>query len=202
MKKYLVLLLGICYVSYCTAQDDEFRTIFRNKDNKHLKISAFGGPLMGFTSVGNDFCHMMGGGGAIMVGNTFFGGYGMGKTNSTAYKNDPSYDLSYGYGGLWMGYVLAPNAPVHLSISGQMGWGAVSKASKYPDGTLENIESQPIFVLTPIAELEFNFSRFFKLGAGVSYNYVTGDGITQTPYTMSELSKPLLFMSFKFGWFH
>ena len=202
MKKYLVLILCICYASYSAAQDDEFRTIFKRNGDKNIKITAFGGPMMEFTSVGNDFCHMMGGGGALMIGNTFFGGYGFGKTNSTSYKYDPNYRLNYGYGGLWMGYVIAPNAPVHLSLSGQMGWGAISKAQKFPDGNLQNIESQSVFVLTPIAEVEFNFSRLFKLGIGASYNWVTGEGITNTPYTTNDLSKPAIYMSFKFGWFH
>ena len=80
MKKYLVLIVLISSFLWASAQNDDFKTIFGNKE---LRISGFGGPIMSFTSLDGKFAHMMGGGGGIMIGDFFIGGYGMGKTNKT-----------------------------------------------------------------------------------------------------------------------
>ena len=182
--------------------DDEFKTIFQKKENKKIKVTGFGGPIMSFTAVGQDFAHMMGGGGAILVGNTFFGGYGMGKTNKTSYKYDEDFNLGFGHGGLWFGYIIGPYKPVHLTISVQTGWGSVSRNPDIPDVDVDPVSSESIFVLTPIAELELNFSRFVRLGIGGSVSYVSGPGITDTHYTTNDFLKPAITLSFKFGYFY
>ena len=184
------------------AQDDEFKTIFKKNEDKKLRISGFGGPMMVFTSIGNDFVHMMGGGGGVIIGNSFFGGYGFGKTNEIPYKHNDQYNLYFGHGGFWFGHMFTPNNPVHLSLSVQTGWGNISQGVGLVDGDFEIISSKSVFVLTPIAELELNFSRFFILGLGTSVSYVTGPGITDTAYTSKDFFKPSVYLSFKFGWFH
>ncbi|MBA7673619.1 hypothetical protein ES703_81822 [subsurface metagenome] len=136
------------------------------------------------------------------MGNAFFGGYGFGKTNKTFYKYNDQYSLNYGHGGFWFGYIIGQNRPVHLSLSVQTGWGNISRGIDLDDGDFESIESNPVFVITPIAEIELNFSRFFKLGIGSSVSYVTGSGITGTAYTTKDFFKPSIYLSFKFGWFH
>ncbi len=110
--------------------------------------------------------------------------------------------MNFGYGGLWVGYIFAPNKPVHLSLSLQTGWGNISQGIAQDDGDFETIESNSVFVLTPIAELDFNFSRFFILGLGTSINYVSGTGIAETSYTTKDFFKPSVYLSFKFGWFY
>jgi len=203
MKK--LLLLFVCCTSFVIssfAQDDEFKTIFKRDDSKKLRVTGFGGPMMMFTAIGDDFVHMMGGGGAIVVGNTFFGGYGFGKTNELSYKYNEPYKMNFGHGGLWFGYIFAPNRPVHLSLSAQTGWGSISQGVELDDGDFEEISSKPVFVLTPIAEIELNFSRFFILGVGTSISYVTGSGIEETSYNVKDFFKPSVYLSFKFGWFY
>jgi len=196
MKK--LLLIVICCTSFAIssfAQDDEFKTIFKKDDSKKLRVTGFGGPMMMFTAIGDDFVHMMGGGGAIVVGNTFFGGYGFGKTNKLSYKYNEQYKMNFGH-------VFTPNRPVHLSLSAQTGWGSISQGVELDDGEFQEISSNPVFVLTPIAEIELNFSRFFILGVGTSISYVTGSGIEETSYTTKDFFKPSVYLSFKFGWFH
>lgn len=199
----LFILISLTSLHISKAQeDDEFKTIFQKKEDKRIKVTGFGGPMMAFTAVEKDFVHMMGGGGAILVGNTFFGGYGMGKTNNTTYKYNEEYNLGYGYGGLWFGYIIGAYKPVHLAISAQMGWGNISQNPDIPDTDVEPVSSESIFVLTPIVELEMNFSRFVRIGLGGSVNYVTGTGITRTSYTTSDFLKPAITLSFKFGYFY
>ncbi|MBN1598431.1 MAG: hypothetical protein JW894_09060 [Bacteroidales bacterium] len=201
MKVFKILIFCAIIPLSCFSQDDDFQTIFKKKDDKRLRISGFGGPVMIFTSTGNDFAHMMGGYAAVIVGNTFFGGYGMGKTNKTPFKGNNEYNLNFGHGGLMFGAVAGYKKPVHFSFSSLIGWGSISESLSLPDFESENINSYPVFVITPVIELEFNFSRYFVLGAGTSVSYVTGRGITDTDYTREDFFKPAVFMSFKFGWF-
>ncbi len=166
-----------------------------------MVISGFGGPIMIFSSVGDNFAHMMGGGGGIMLNNFFFGGYGLGLTTSIPYKTQSEHDLEFGHGGFWFGYILGSSRPVHLSVSALAGWGDIIE--KDPDIIgLDNISSQPVFVITPVAELELNFSHFFKVGAGTSISFVNGPGIDRTTYSFRDFARPSVFLSFKFGWFH
>ena len=202
MKKFWLFFISIILIAPSFAQDDEFKTIFKKDDNKNVRISGFGAPMMIFTSIGNDFVHMMGGGGGIIVGNSFFGGYGFGKTNETPYKYNEQYNLNFGHGGFWIGHFFAPNKPIHLCLSVQTGWGSISQGIALDDGDFEIINSNSVFVLTPVAEIELNFSRFFIVGVGTSVSYVTGSGIQDTAYTTADFFKPSVYLSFKFGWFH
>jgi hypothetical protein len=186
-----------------SGQDNEFKTIFQ-RENREVFVSGFGGPMMAFTSIGQDFAHMMGGGGGVIINNFFFGGYGMGLTTSIPFKGSVSTEntyLNYGHGGLWVGYILGSNRPVHLSLSGQFGWGAISESTDNYDPGYDSDSGIPLFVITPVAEIELNFSHFFKVGVGTSVSYVRGRGITETIYTVTDFARPSVYLSFKFGWF-
>lgn len=201
----LSLLLLLLASGVLWAQEDDFRTIFNrdDKDKKDWRISGFGGPIMQFTSVQGNFAHMMGGGGAVTINDFYFGGYGLGMTTQVPYKNqEDEFHLDFGHGGLWFGYVLKPNSPVHLDFSTLMGWGAVSRTLNTEDFDIEPASSDPVFVITPVMEVELNFSRFFRLGAGASFSYVSGAGISRTAYTWKDFGNPAFFLSFRFGYFY
>jgi hypothetical protein len=204
MNKHLIISLLIIPL-YCSAQDEEFKTIFNKEKKERLKISGFGSPIMNFTAIDNEFALMMGGGCGVMLGNIFIGGYGVGKTNEIKYKNNTNsndeYKLGYGHGGFWFGYVLYPKKAVHLSLSTQIGWGNISKINNLPEGESEKIESHAITVITPIVEVEYNLSRFCKIGTGGTWAYVSGIKLSDSNYSQNDFSKPSFFLSFKFGWF-
>ena len=203
MKKITILLLAMATSFHLFAQeDDEFRTIFQG-DIK--KIRGFGGPNMEFTAIDGGFAHMMGGGGGIILNDQLiFGGFGVGMTNSIDAKNIDAngvneyqgYNLEYGYGGLWFGYIIKGKLPIHPVIHTQMGWGSVTVGEPYSSPE----HSDNVFVLNPIVELEMNITRFFRLGVGANYRFNFGlnrlDG-----YGNQDFSGPGGFMSFKFGWF-
>ena len=196
MKKAILPGLILFIALATSAQDREFRTIF---DHKDLRISGMGGPFMQFTAVAGDFGHMMGGGGAVMLNDFFVGGYGLGLTNAIPdYLNDrPDNRLSLGHGGFWIGYALFGDRPIHLSVSSLIGWGEfgiMDRDAYYP------FVRDNIFVLSPTLELELNLTRYFRIGAGASYNlFAMVDG--SHGYTSSDISSPAGFLSFKFGWF-
>lgn len=196
MKKAILPGLFLLIAVATHAQDREYRTIF---DNQNLRISGMGGPFMQFTAVAGDFGHMMGGGGAVMLNDFFAGGYGLGLTNAIPdYLNDrPDNRLSLGHGGFWIGYALFGDRPIHLSVSSLIGWGEfgiMDRDAYYP------FVRDNVFVLSPTLELELNLTRYFRIGAGASYNlFAMVDG--SHGYSSSDISSPAGFLSFKFGWF-
>lgn len=196
MKKLFILILAIGMFIPAQSQDeDEFQTIGRGKN----RISGFGGPLMSFTQIGNDFTHMMGGGGGVIINNVFLGGYGMGKTNELPYRYDPEYVMDFGHGGFWLGYTMFYNKAIHPVIHTTIGWGGISKRPEDWNGDYDyNEDTDVVFVICPTFELEMNFSRYFKLGGGVTYNFVYN---TDGPYTFKDFNHPGVFLSFKFGSF-
>jgi len=197
MKKAIFLALILATSVSAFSQEKEFQTIF---DNQDLRISGLGGPFMQFTSVAGEFGHMMGGGGAVLLNNFFFGGYGLGLTNAIPdYVNqNPSDRLTLGHGGFWLGYSLFGDKSIHITFSSLIGWGEF--------GVMQNSGTYPfvrdkIFVLTPTIEVELNLTRYFRIGAGASYNIYTLVDENMHGYTNGNLSAPGGFLSFKFGWF-
>lgn len=200
MNKHIwFFFLALLCINLYAQEDSEFETIGGNKD---IRISGFGGPMMSFTQIGGDFAHMMGGGGGVIVNNFFFGGYGMGKTNQLIYKNEVSNEqvMDYGHGGFLIGYTALYNKAIHPVFHTQIGWGAISKRQKDWNADIETDPSDidQVFVVCPTIELEMNFSRFFKLGGGLTYSFVYN---TDGPYTFFDFNNPGVFISFKFGWF-
>lgn len=197
MKK--ATLLGVILVISLNAfsQEREYQTLFHNQE---LRISGMGGPFMQFTSVAGEFGHMMGGGGAVLLNDFFFGGYGLGLTNAIPdYVNlNPSDQLYLGHGGFWLGYILFGERPIHLSLSSLIGWGefGITQSDGYYPFVRDNI-----FVLAPTIELELNITRYFRIGAGASYNLVAMVNEDLHSYRSGDLSAPGGFLSFKFGWF-
>lgn len=198
MKK--VTLLGVVLLITITAwsQDREYKTLV---DFDEVRISGLGGPFMQFTAIDGDFAHFMGGGGAIMVGDFYFGGYGLGLTNqiyvdqakSPVYTSEDQLNVSHG--GFWLGYSLFGDRAIHVTLSSLVGWGQISVGRDYNDYFQDGI-----FVVSPTMELELNLTQFFRLGLGASYNIYTF--VNNIPgYSASDFSAPGGFLSFKFGWF-
>jgi len=191
----LILLIAISSWS----QEKEYQTII---DFNEARISGMGGLMMQFTAVDGNFAHMLGGGGAILLGDFSFGAYGIGLTNSIYVDRPdvPEYQqgdrLSIGHGGFWLGYSLFAERAVHVNFSSLIGWGTIGVGSDY---YTEVINPDGIFVMSPTIEAELNITNFFRLGIGATYNiytFVDLDG-----YSASDFSAPGGFLSFKFGWF-
>ncbi|MFC2136987.1 hypothetical protein ACFLTE_02320 [Bacteroidota bacterium] len=201
MKKSILLFVAILIGFIVTAQDD-YRTIFGDGNIK--KIRGFGGPLMTFTTIDGEFAHMMGGGGGIILNDQLiFGGFGSGVTNrinaertvngSTLYEDQ---EVDFGYGGLWFGYIINGNAPIHPVIHTQLGWGSLEIMDK---NDFIAHSTDPVFILNPIVEIEMNITRFFRLSVGGNYRF--GFGVGTQGFSDGDISGPGGFLAFKFGWF-
>jgi len=197
MKKipFVAMTLAICLSAF--SQQKEYQTVF---DNQDVRISGMGGPFMQFTSVAGEFGHMMGGGGAVLLNDFFFGGYGLGLTNAIPdYVNqNPADRLTLGHGGFWLGYSLFGEKPIHIALSSLIGWGEFGVMQDY--GTYPFVRDK-IFVLAPTVEVEVNLTRYFRIGAGASYNLYTMVDQNIHGYSNEDLSAFGGFLSFKFGWF-
>ena len=197
MRKSIFTLFILAFSIAAFSQEKEYRTLL---DNQDLRISGMGGPFMQFTSVAGEFGFMMGGGGAVLLDDFFFGGYGLGLSNAIPdYVNDnPSDQLTLGHGGFWLGYSLKGYKPIHMTFSTMIGWGEFGIMQS--DGTYPYLRDN-IFLLAPTVELEANLTRYFRIGAGISYNLYTMVDENMHGYTSGDISAPAGFLSFKFGWF-
>jgi hypothetical protein len=212
MKKiFAFCLFVIVFQGGLFAQDDEFRTIFGERIRK---VGGFGGPMMSFTQFNDEFAHMMGGGGGILLNRQlFFGGYGMGMTTPIS-PESPIYkgsEFHYGHGGFWYGLVISPASSVHPAISLQTGWGNISIEDEDDDDwDLDDLDwnmdnhhdriKDNVFIINPALEIEFNITKFFKMGLGANYRFVFGTN-KLIGYSDKDFSSPGGFVSFKFGWF-
>lgn len=171
------------------------------------KIGGFGGPMLQFASVNDQLAlYNGGGGGAIVNGKFFIGGYGMGLT--TNHNINPSrlsnanaeniYEVDFGHGGLWLGYNFKPSKMFHFSFSSTIGGGNYSIETYNDDGLLAEYLSENALVLTPTAGVEVNVIPWMRIAATAGYQYVAGSSGNAWP---TDFSSPVMQLQFKFGYF-
>jgi len=188
MKKILLALTFILTVNYIYSQE-EIRTLFK-KDTASVKkknvYGGYGAPFVGITQMDGAMATLVGGKGGVIINHRFvFGGVGTAiiGSNSNAVldtiktKSATPMDslwikknLSMGYGGIFVEYILKYSSPIHISIPLNIQIGGVKGG-----GDHSNIKSSAIFVVEPGINLEFNFYKFFVPAINVGYRYVSGD---------------------------
>ncbi len=210
------ILLTFCFgVIMINAQDQPDPQFLLKKGN--MRVSGFGAPTVGFTSVGSDFAVYNGGGGAVLLNQTvYFGLYGEGLstqhkrpdfiTNTGVYSDMYTY---FGHGGFWIGYIHQWEKAVHFALSTKLGWGAIVLGDlehiDHDEGMVEDI----VFVATTQVEMEMNMLKWFKINVGVGYQFVNAvdetyldeDGNSKQFFESNDYSKPKLTLSFLFGGF-
>ena len=178
-------------VSICVA----FLTVKSQSNEKRCEISGFGTPLFQLNMVNESPSVIIGGGGAILINNKFFiGGFGEGFGIENAINDYVNYSLQVGHGGPWLGYIYSIKEKSSIEFSTQLGWGS---AFFINDGEVSYFDNY--FVGKPILEYNRKLSSIFKLGVGGSWSFY--NGIDNPSYSDTDLSKPSLFITLKFGWF-
>lgn len=100
---------------------------------------------------------------------------------------------SIGYGGLWLGYTLAPADPVHLALDGRLGWGSILLVPEpqrlFSDLSEEEVAERDLFAAELVASAEANLSRYLRARLGGGYRSVLplGSG-AEVDVTRSSLS--------------
>jgi len=171
-----------------------------------VEIGGFGGPVVKFTSVNNEFAVMVGGYGGWLINHSFMiGGGGYGLTNNITpgleakriYGDDTR--ITFGYGGLVLEYIGNSNKLVHYSISTLIGGGGIMYGKKMNGYNWDERVNYAVFVAEANLAAELNVTTFFRINAGIGYRFVSDTEIVGLKN--SDLSAPSINLTFKFGKF-
>lgn len=150
-------------------------------------------------------------GGFIINRRYLFGVAGYGLVTNVGFEgtipNDPTarkLNLHGGYGGVIIGVTVAHKELMHLSIPIVMGAGSFEVVDKnYFGSNLADseftIENSIFFVLEPGIQLEFNITKYFRIGAGITYRYISGTELANLED--EDVTGTSGILSFRFGRF-
>ncbi len=164
MKNWILTLA--LFLGGMTLYGQSHETLF----GKSRIIGAFGSPIVEYNFAQDDTQVSVGGGGALIVGDFFFGGYGMGSTNHTRINDVDPFKVDLGHGGFWVGGTYPSHKLIHLFSSVKVGWGAVN--IKFFDDNVRVDDN--VFVLEPELGFELNIFRWFRIAATGHYRWVDG----------------------------
>lgn len=164
--KHLQLCFALLFaVSFTYAQRD--KTLFNGDHRK----GAFGAPIFDFYNFGEggDFETASGGGGALIIGDFFIGGYGIGDINLIESIENDRAEIDLAHGGLWFGATPLQQHAIHPYLSLRLGWGAA-------DIEIDNqfIAGDRFFVISPEVGVELNVFRWFRIAGTVGYQWFDG----------------------------
>lgn len=215
MKKFTLIFITLCagYYSAAFAQNDttevKNETLFGKM--KLGKVSGMGGTFVEFSNANSEFAVFNGGGGAVIFNQTFYiGAYGMGLStlhkmvysdSSVIKKIGDRNHVSFGHGGLWIGYLNKSHKLLHWGVSSKFGVGAVSLYDiDFEDNDYASFANDVVMVFTPQLEAELNVTSWFKVNVGAGYRVVSGIDKTQY-YKKDMLNSPEGTIKLLFGGF-
>ncbi len=222
MKKVFLTIVIVLSAFLLKAQDEK-PTQYLFGNNVKTSITGFGAPIVEFSSKGSNFAVSTGGGGGVLINQTFyFGAYGMGlatqhnvadlkiKQSNGEVVNYPTMRTVFGHGGFWVGYIHKRKDALHWGVSTKIGWGVIGLVdADFDEDSHTRVGLDQVFVLTPQIEMEMNINRWFKVNIGAGYRFVSGVDKTYTNangevvsfYKSSDFNSPQASISFLFGGF-
>ncbi|QQS35363.1 MAG: hypothetical protein IPM56_14085 [Ignavibacteriales bacterium] len=197
MKNIFILLLTIILSAQIFPQE---QTLLGDGEVSH---GGYGGPVIKFSQVNDNFAVLFGGRGGWIINHTFvIGGAGYGLVNSID-GNEVIFGstrrLDFGYGGLELGYINKSDDLIHFSVYTLIGAGSVR--SRVDDDLFPDYDDNhdTFFVLEPSLNVVLNLTTFMRVAVGGSYRYVNVDKVQNL--TSSDLSGPSIGLTLKFGKF-
>lgn len=167
----------------------------------HLESGGFGGPVVKFTQINDEFAVLVGGRGGWIMNHTFIlggGGYGLVNEIDTKYTYEGELlQLMMGYGGLEMEYVNSSNSLVHFSVYLLLGAGGLSYR-EFDDRHSPEITDE-FWIAEPAVNVNLNISSFFRISAGVGYRLITD--VDLGDLTNSDIAGLSGILTFRFGKF-
>lgn len=201
MKLFTSLLFYlIVFVAYGQRYEDvnnpdEIKSIFSQEN----EIEGFGGADVKLSDILNERTFLVGGYGGVIVNRSFMlglGAYGLatqpsfsGTIPGTA--NTKELRLYGGYGGVLVGATFFGKEVVHLSMPILIGAGNIDVSDdnffdqSFADTEL-TVENSAFFVVEPGLQLEFNITRFLRIGGGLTYRWIQGldlENLTESDLT-------------------
>lgn len=190
MKKLIILLL----LGWCVQANAQYQTLF---GRSHVS-GGFVAPIVEI-GINNQIPTSVGGGGGIVIGSGFIGGYGTGAVDFNKLFEDGDVEVvNIAHGGLWLGGSFPTYKLVHLYGSARVGWGALD--IEVHDNINHFDDADNIFVFTPELGLEVNLTRWFRISGTAGYRLVDGANKARG-YTDEDFSGWFTGLTFRFGWF-
>jgi hypothetical protein len=168
-----------------------------------IHSGGYGAPVVSYTRfAGTDSLLVGGRGGWVVNHQLVIGGGGFGlatpprQTVGVA-PDQTEYQHTFGYGGLWLEYLIAPMSAVHASAGTLIGAGRITYQRFRPD--THNVDQTSVFVLDPVLAVEVNVTTFLRFAVQSGYRVVRG--VDLATLHNSDASGFTLGGAFKFGRF-
>jgi hypothetical protein len=205
MKRFTFTLAMLLAAIFANAQDnssaskDEITTLFGK--NKDTGLGWFVGFDNGYTQFASREVYMSGFNVGLVINHELtvgFSGSGWTNRNSLYYPNLTDTTGAYLEGGFCrflFEYTLIPKSAVHLTFPLYIGWGGASYVSDKEyyewdgdewDSGHKNLDTDIFFSVEPGVRLEINVLKFMKINGGVSYRFVNGLELINTPANMMD----------------
>jgi hypothetical protein len=203
MKHITFTLAIICatFITYAqensNSSNDQISTLFgKNKDAKLGWIVGFDNS---YTQFGSRDVYLSGLNAGLIVNHNFtigFSGSGWTNRNSMYYSHVTDTSGAYlegGFGRLLLEYTTNPQAAVHLTFPLMIGGGGASYINDVDywewdedewDNYHKNLDTDIFFSIEPGIRAEVNVFKFMRLNAGISYRWVGGLEMINTPRDM------------------
>jgi hypothetical protein len=106
--------------------------------------------------------------------------------------------LTFGYGGVRVGYIVAPHDLLHVVGSVLVEAGSV-QVVEHVGSDARTYRSSSMFALEPDVALELNNAQWIPAGIDASYRYMPDSGIPGL--SSSKMGGPAAGVLVAFGWF-
>lgn len=199
MKRMLFMACGLMLAALSMSAQE---TLF----DGNFQVGGYGGVIARSASINGQFGLLGGGGGGVIIDRTVsLGGMFYSLVNDVIADSAPSSRpfVCLNYGGAFVQYIHNPDRLVHFTGSILVGAGSVGYRGSFDDfedrGARPDTLDDAFFVVEPSIEAELNVTRWFRLGAGVGYRFVSG--VERTDLRNSDIGGPSAALLFKFGSF-
>lgn len=194
------------YVDIYNPKDEDVKSLL----GKGNDLNLFAGADIKITDLVEEKGLIAGGYAGVLVNRRYFlalAGYGI-TTNvefqGTVAGEEKPLNLYGGYGGMMIGAMVASKEVIHLTFPIFFGAGQMEVSDKNffansPNDAEFTIENSAFIVIEPGAQIEFNITENFRVGAGMSYRYITGSELDNLED--QDLSGSTISLSFRFGRF-
>jgi len=184
-----------------TGNNENIGTLFGR--NKEVKLGWFVGFDNGYTQFDSRDVHMSGLNAGLIINHNFtIGVSGSGWTNKNNLYFETITDstgayLEGGFGRILFEFTPFAQSPIHFTFPLLIGGGAASYIIETDDNwdysgweshewenNHKNIDTDFFYSIEPGIRIEANVCRFMRINAGVSYRYVSGLEMINTPGDM------------------
>ena len=202
MKTTVFLLAIFLFCAPVAAQE---QTLLGDTDIEH---GGYGGPVVTFTTVNDEFGVLVGARGGWIINHTFsIGLAGYGLANNIKANSVDSFGRKYlelGYGGLDLEYINRSDELIHFSVHTLIGGGSAGfryswNEDHWSNNNMNRKEQDPFFVLEPGVNVDLNVTPWFRTSVGANYRFITG--LSSAAATNSDLSGLSAGLTFRFGKF-